>query len=241
MTHPKVKEFRRRLEELCFELGVEFHHEDSQGSGYLMLPEDGGGTLEIGIYDDLREPYVPPPPTAEEIARAAELESLAAASRETWLAGRPETGPLMPPEGVTFPPLDPSSEEGLYARVQSAERDLTDAKETIASGLTEFHQGETLKVLCDSNFEAGKRIGELEIEQLFDRQKIARLESELHAVRVLDAWAKKHSGLWVSKPKKCWYSSDDAAGHGDGATAAEARSAAAKALLEEDPSLGEAL
>jgi hypothetical protein len=74
---------------------------------------------------------------------------------------------------------------------------------------------------------------------------------ELHAVRVLDAWAKKHVSTWAVDDRGgevvcigADYTEDLRKGGNrdfevEGKTPAEARIAAAKALLEEDPELAD--
>jgi hypothetical protein len=210
--------FTERLEALCRSLDVQLHITDGDDGPYLYLMRsaEGAGSSYVDIDDEIREPpapYVPPPPTPEELARSAERESLAAASRETWLAGFSPTGPLEPaPRPVAAweaaPDCNPTDGHTPACRAREDLRTCSKAPNFV---------------------------------RLSD--EIAWLRRELHAVRVLDAWvAKRCHYLWQIDRFRGDYAVR-VLDSGEGCTfdycktPALARIAAAKALLEEDPNI----
>jgi len=107
MTDPKFKEFCERLNALC----VEFDYVLSATEwAYLESAQPGKGHNDLDLCPDVSAhdpkfcelctppaPRVKPEPTPEELAAKAQREALLNASRESWRAGAPKTGPLLPP------------------------------------------------------------------------------------------------------------------------------------------------
>jgi hypothetical protein len=104
-------------------------------------------------------------------------------------------------------------------------------------------------VMSNAMYAAGVEIGKLEGQAILDRQTIARLERELWAVRVLDRWAAQGSRerRWSLYDWREDHECEGVDMHLEGSTRpvfsfvretpAEARQAAALALVAEDPSL----
>lgn len=294
--NPTVPErFRSELEALCVKYHVELHvGEDMHGDAnlYLLQAEEGKGALEIDVELVLREPpkpYVPPPPTPEELARTAELQGLAAASRETWEAGlsKAPTHPEDNPETPDTFDLDGGAGPEEMARRTARAVQVCKALDGGGIDLRVFHLSGELNAVSREATEHAEARSALVDELAAAKEEIARLqpvpfrkheaiifsaldplsgeglyarvrilERELHAVRVLDAWAEKHEEVAAPAPvfhrymspvpgkgmQGAWTIATQVGGRvfmSSNASASMARITAAEALLKEDPSLGE--